>query len=92
MMMRNPLGWLLSPVAEIVDRSLFTEPDVDSPMPATAGSATALSMERQISNTSGRWYTACRNVIEHHCFGSMGTSAAIALTACDSAYIVVSRQ
>jgi hypothetical protein len=53
--MRNPLGWLLTPVAELLDRSLFTVPDVDMTMAATAGSATALSTERQIPRTTKRW-------------------------------------
>ncbi|MDT5175577.1 MAG: hypothetical protein QOG37_2828 [Mycobacterium sp.] len=38
MKMRSPLGYLLLWVAERLDRSLITVPDVDSPMPATAGS------------------------------------------------------
>jgi hypothetical protein len=46
MTMCNPLGRLLVWVAELVDRSLIAVPDVDLPMPATAGSATALSRNR----------------------------------------------
>jgi hypothetical protein len=57
MKMRNPMGWLLLSVAELLERNLIMVPDVDLPMPAAAGSttATALSMERQIPNNSGRW-------------------------------------
>jgi len=43
--MRNPLGSLLLWVAEYLDRSLITVPDIDLPMPATAGSATALGTQ-----------------------------------------------
>jgi hypothetical protein len=55
MKMRNPMGWLLLSVAELLERNLIMVPDVDLPMPATAGSATALSMERQIPNNSKHW-------------------------------------
>jgi hypothetical protein len=54
MNMRNPLGWLVVSVAEYLDRSLIAVPDIDLPMPATAGSATALRTERRILNDSGR--------------------------------------
>jgi hypothetical protein len=47
MKMRSPLGYLLLWVAERLDRSLITVPDVDLPMPATAGSVTALSRQRR---------------------------------------------
>jgi hypothetical protein len=53
--MRNPLGWLLLWVAEYLDRSLIMVPDIDLPMPATVGSATALSTERLVPNNSGRF-------------------------------------
>ena len=46
MNMRNPLGRLFFLIAEYLDRSLITVPDIDSPLPATAGSATALSTAR----------------------------------------------
>jgi hypothetical protein len=55
MTMRNPMGWLLLSVAELLDRNLIMVPDVDLPMPAKAGSATALNMERQIPNNSKHW-------------------------------------
>jgi hypothetical protein len=53
--MRNPMEWLMLSVAELLDRNLIMVPDVDLPMPATAGSATALSVERQIPNNSKHW-------------------------------------
>lgn len=46
MNMRNPLGRLFFLIAEYLDRSLITVPDIDLPLPATAGSATALSTAR----------------------------------------------
>jgi hypothetical protein len=52
MTMRNPTGWLLLSVAELLDRNLIMVPDVDLPMHAKAGPATALNMERQIPNNS----------------------------------------
>jgi hypothetical protein len=52
--MRNPLGWLLLGVAEYLDRSLIMVPDIDLPVPATAGSATALSTAHSSPNDSGR--------------------------------------
>jgi hypothetical protein len=51
--MRNPLGWLLVSVAECLERSLITVPDIHLPAIATAGSATALSTERRVPNDSG---------------------------------------
>jgi hypothetical protein len=54
MKMRSPLGYLLLWVAERLDRSLITVPDVDLPMPATAGSAIALSSKVRMPNNSGR--------------------------------------
>jgi hypothetical protein len=38
MNMRNPLGRLFFLIAEYLDRSLITVPDIDLPLPATAGS------------------------------------------------------
>jgi hypothetical protein len=55
MTMRNPMGWLLLSVAELLDRNLIMVPDVDLPVPANAGSATALNTERQIPNNSKHW-------------------------------------
>jgi hypothetical protein len=55
MKMRNPMGWLMLSVAELLDRNLIMVPDVDLPVPATVGSATALSMDRQIANTPKHW-------------------------------------
>jgi hypothetical protein len=54
MTMCNPLGRLLVWAAELLDRSLIAVPDVDLPMLATAGSATALSTKRWLPNNSGR--------------------------------------
>jgi hypothetical protein len=44
MNMRNPLGWLFFLITEYLDRSLITVPDMDLPLPATAGSATATAL------------------------------------------------
>jgi hypothetical protein len=61
MKMRNPMGWLLFSVAELLERNLIMVPDVDLPMPAAAGSATAtaLGMERQIPNNATFGTVAC---------------------------------
>jgi hypothetical protein len=54
MTMRNPMERLILSVAEFLDRNLIMVPDVDMTMAATAGSATALSTERQIPRTTQR--------------------------------------
>jgi hypothetical protein len=46
MNMRNPLGRLFFLIAEYLDRSLITVPDIDLPLAATSGSATAVSTAR----------------------------------------------
>jgi hypothetical protein len=87
--MRNPMERLILSVAEFLDRNLIMVPDVDMTMAATAGSATALSTERQIPRTLNADNKACRNAIEHHCFGSMGVVGGASRFFAASRYYVV---